>query len=643
MEEEKLTQLYRDYQNGLSYANSIGLHEQIDTNIRFYEGKQWAEATENTRTMPRPVTNYVKMIVRNKKAGILSNRVKLSFSCDSKPDYAAKLTHFNDTIEKEMEIDQKREDMVEQAMVRKSAFLHYFWDGTATGEAGQYEGGVRCELIDVRNIFFANPCEVDEQKQKWILIVSRVDVDAVKAMAGKGVNTDEIVCDNAEAMGDDYKEQEGSELVTLFTRYFRKDGEVYYERATKRVMLHKPIALTPEYVAGEEDNESLTADDMDAAESNSHDEIELVNETSYKAKLYPILAYRYDSADRCIYGLSEVENLIPNQKIINLMDAMQTLSVQNNAWGKWLVAEGALRGQKITNVPGQVLVDYSPGGEAGRGIKSVQGQPISASAITLSDLLAQKTRVTSGASETVTGEIMGKNQSGDAIAQLQAQALKPIDDLKETFWRVCERGGKIVEQFYKLYYDDKQFSYMEKNVPVSDVFNGKELQGYEFTVKVEAGAGSKWSEAILAQTLEKLLSSQLIDFSTYIDLYPESAMPFKATLKQRIAEREKSENIRLKAMVEQLSAEVQKNTELIKQASSIVSHVDKLTKENEALKIEGTAKILQARKVFEDMVKKGQEIEGDARQLAQYVSNTAPIERTVIPTEQGENPNNKES
>ncbi len=638
MGEEKLTQLYQDYQHGLSYANSIGLHEQIDTNIRFYEGKQWAEATENTRTMPRPVTNYVKMIVRNKKAGILSNRVKLSFSCDSKPDYATKLTHFNAAIEKEMEIDQKREDMVEQAMVRKSAFLHYFWDGTATGEAGQYEGGVRCELIDVRNIFFANPCEVDEQKQKWILIVSRVDIDAVKAMAGKGVNTEEIVCDNAESMGGDYKEQEGSDLVTLFTRYFRKDGEVYYERATKHVMLHEPIALTPEFDSIEKEE---TVDEMDAPESNSPDEIEPTNETVYKAKLYPILAYRYDSADRCIYGLSEVENLIPNQKIINLMDAMQTLSVQNNAWGKWLVAEGALRGQKITNVPGQVLIDYSPSGEAGRGIKSVQGQPISSAALNLSDLLAQKTRVTSGASETVTGEIMGRNQSGDAIAQLQAQALKPIDDLKETFWRVCERGGKIVEQFYKLYYDEKSFSYMEKEKPIPDVFNGKEFQGYEFTVKVEAGAGSKWSEAILAQTLEKLLSSQLIDFTTYIDLYPDSAMPFKGTLKQRIAEREESENIKLKATVEQLSAEMQKNAELIKQASSVVAHVDKLTKENEALKIEGAAKILQARKVFEEMVKKGQEIEGDARQMAQYISNTAPRERTVIPTEEGENPNYK--
>lgn len=62
-----------------------------------------------------------------------------------------------------------------------------------------------------------------------------------------------------------------------------------------------------------------------------------------------------------------MEGIIPNQKIINLMSSMHALAAQNTAWGKYIVSEGALRGQVITNIPGQVLIDYSPGNVAGNG------------------------------------------------------------------------------------------------------------------------------------------------------------------------------------------------------------------------------------------------------------------------------------
>ena len=53
--------------------------------------------------------------------------------------------------------------------------------------------------------------------------------DAAKGMLDKKYkqNADLIVADNADVLYSEEKEQEGEELVTVLTRYFRKDGEVW--------------------------------------------------------------------------------------------------------------------------------------------------------------------------------------------------------------------------------------------------------------------------------------------------------------------------------------------------------------------------------------------------------------------------------
>ena len=337
---------------------------------------------------------------------------------------------------------------------------------------------------------------------------------------------------------------------------------------------------------------------------------------------------------------------------------MHALAAQNTAWGKYIVSEGALRGQVITNIPGQVLIDYSPGNVAGNGIKQMQGQPISDTALKIADTLAQTTRIVTGASETVAGEVMGANQSGEAIAQLQAQALKPIDDLKETFWRTCERGGKIVEQFYKLYYENKPYSYLEEDEWHEDIFNGAEIQNFEFSVKVEAGAGSKWSEAISANILERLMSAGLIDFSTYIELYPDTAMPFKSTLKQKIAEKQQSEIAMLKSQFQQQNTELEKTKKqtqqlieymreqqsTVQKAVLLISRFDEMQKQLDAIKIESATKILAQNSALKVMDKKEKEVTRDAKLMAE-VLNRRNADRGVIagkatqyiPTQQGKN------
>lgn len=67
---EKVCKVWEQYENGRTYQQNIRLTERCNENVNFFEGRQWAEPTEKTKNLPRPVINIVKHIIRNKVANI---------------------------------------------------------------------------------------------------------------------------------------------------------------------------------------------------------------------------------------------------------------------------------------------------------------------------------------------------------------------------------------------------------------------------------------------------------------------------------------------------------------------------------------------------------------------------------------------
>ena len=49
----EVTALWEDYENGLTYQQSSGLAKNLPTFVNFYEGKQWAAPTKNTKNLPQ--------------------------------------------------------------------------------------------------------------------------------------------------------------------------------------------------------------------------------------------------------------------------------------------------------------------------------------------------------------------------------------------------------------------------------------------------------------------------------------------------------------------------------------------------------------------------------------------------------------
>lgn len=526
--------IWNQYQNGLRYFERTKLSAEWQGCENFYEGKQWPNPTKNTKNLPRPVVNLCSMIADNKKAGILSEKLKLVFSpsemfgerLEQATQGARIFTKFTENISKEMKLEDLDDEAVDYSVRLGTYIYHFFWDKEIIGGMeSPFIGGLRGEILHPKNVIVSNPRERDVQKQKYIIIASIESLSSVKEQAkiNRVPNIDEIVSDHEiedEATKD-------LEVCTILTKYSRKSGKVVWSKSTKDVLIQEPTLWEPK-------TQKIRLEDEEVEENGSElSEPDVAEETNNlsKRQLYPIIIKSHKKRKDCIYGIGEVAQAIANNKVVNFNLALMLLSVQQTAWPKIVQKAGALARQTITNAPGEILTDNSKGQQWG--FKYMEPTGFNAQALTLTDSLISLTRTTTGSSEVVTGEVMGANMAASAIIALQNQAKKPIEMYQRSFYSAHIEIGKIFEQFFKFYYtDDRLFSYEEDNQVVVNEMNGENYKDIEFSTAVDVGSAGEFSDALTVSLLDSMKANQDIDFDEWIELYPDSIMSFKAQLKK---------------------------------------------------------------------------------------------------------------
>lgn len=615
-----------EHGNGVAFQDSIRLNDTIQLCTDFYEGRQWGNVTGKTRALPRATFNMTEMIVNNKVAGILAQPLKVVFQSSEMPELAKKLTDFHESIEKEMAIDGLYEECVNRAAIEGCAFVHFYWDAEAVGIRGEFKGGMRGEMIEARAVTVQNPLCENIQLQKWVIIETRAECSAVRAMCEDKSQRELIKPDDSDLTnGTLIQEQQGSGMVTVYTRYFRKDNEVYFEKATKGALVQPARSLNPDIT-----RKKMKERDKDKSvdsDTTLQDKPEKERQNEYHAYLYPIEVYQYKSRKYSIYGRGEVEPIIPNNRTVNFNAAMMSKSVEDQGFGTIVAKEGALPyGAKITNDPSKVLIDKYKG--SGNGFYTLNKAPFNAAAFNLNDNIMTMTRTVTGSTEVMTGEVLGKNQSGTSIAYLQQQAQKPIDKLAKRYKKFRERVARVEMQYYVLDYEDKQYeteisveelraaaeeqvvngdmteemvAQITKPEKIKEIFNGREFRDVDFDITIEAGAASQYSEIASLQILENLLSAKYIDLRTFLEMYPSTLLPNKDELLEKLDMQEQSQANILAQQLEQSQAQLVQAQDVIKRQGEIVNNILGTIQENSRLKAalaklqaEYTAKINQA-------------------------------------------------
>jgi hypothetical protein len=345
--------------------------------------------------------------------------------------------------------------------------------------------------------------------------------------------------------------------------------------------------------------------------------------------LYPIVIGQYEQREGSIYGLGEVEGIIPNQKAINFNLAMMLLSAQENGWGKYVDGKDALRGQVITNEPGQVLVDHTPGGG---GIRRLAEHALPSSPMQIVDSLSSLTRVVTGASEVMTGETLGASMSGAAIAQLQSQALQPVEELKRTFWLVKEKQGKVLAQFFRFFYSSSQFTYtpegeQDESQKMVDTFSSAEYADVEFEVTVESIGGTNASVAGDINALESALKLGAITPKQYFEMYPRDALSNRGEILRVLDDAEGQKVAQLEQTLAQMQAQMEADKQTVDRVATIIAENDRLKAQlaevgasKIALEQEARQKIAHANQQLiaaDQLIKR---TVGDAQQMATQIA-----------------------
>lgn len=526
MAELTAAEIWQEYQDGLDYHSSMNFPKKWSEYQRFINGDQWPAPTEATKNLPRPVFNICQMITTQKSANVLNENLTMQFSpqeiaengmedelIQRATEGAKKFTDYSKTLWERIDQPQLNENAIEDAVSLGTCVWHYYWNNSIKGGIStQYIGEIEGEIIDPSNIFFKNPKCQDVQKQPSIIIANDLLVTEVREMAKNNeVSSEDIAkiqsneeVNKGKIYDADKTEVKNGGRVTLLTRYYKKNSRVYFTKSTENVIVQKETDLG----AGSEKGFTL----------------------------YPIEIMTWYKRKKCIYGIGEIEGLIPNQKAINFNIGMMLLSVQETAWPKIYAKLGALD-QQITNTPGEVIIDKLANGNDN--IHFMQPPNFSYMAINIVDKIVDTTRMVSGVTEVATGEKIGASIAAAAIIALQNQAKVPIEAIQKRYYRSQKRIGRIWEEFYKIRYN------MERNVVIKDAennsipmrFTGSDYADMNFDLKIDVGPSSQFSESLAMATLDKLYDRQAIDTDIYIELAPDNVIPFKQRLKKILAEK----------------------------------------------------------------------------------------------------------
>lgn len=624
--EREANLIVKQFEACQSYKKNKGIIEAATRSVDFYEGRQWGDF-KGRLPFEKPTANIIQNIIDGKVASINQKIFKINFVVDNDQLNTNFVTKFAAFQMKEMDQEGLNLRASYDALIKGTGIWYYFWNEDKIGSLGALEGGVEAACVDINDIAVSNPCEKDIQKQEWIIIRSRESLNYIKEVCDTLLNDkekDELLIKND--FNSPYSkdvEQQDEEMCDSYLKFFRQDGEVYFEYATKDILYKKAVSMNPltvkealknEKKAGESDQaeeEAYVSEPVNRRTMESHRDnltTEEAYKRKYKANQYPIVLLSFIERDNCIFGLSLVEQLIPTQKLINQLIATNVLTAVKTAMPTIVVKAGALGTANLDlSKPNGVITDYSGYGTTDA-IKVLNTGTIPTTHYELAQSMISLTKDVYRANDILNdGRNIANGMSGVAITQLNSIRDTPIAQWQQMLSRAIAREGKILEMFYKLYYRNKRFSYeltdaelteQRKLNPNADqnaltnsqaqIFNGTDYLDTPFHTTVEVGETSRYSELILSATLETLFLNGTIsnlsteDLMMYAELVPDYMFPKKNEFKQLLLQKQNSIVAQQQALIEQMQMQLEQQQ--MQQEALRTEFTDKVNTYNETIK-----------------------------------------------------------
>lgn len=535
-------EIFDEYKAGVDYKASLGdrgIYEQSRMNERFYVGDQWYGAQAgNTRPLVRK--NVIKRIGEYKKAVIGAAPISVIYSAEGIPDTTdivdskkelkqnmlggeAQFNEIPDTVEisvimnalsdyfsttaERIKLNAKNMVVLDRSYTAGTAFLYAYWDSNILtglyadeGKTKSINGDIACEVLDVENVNLGDPNTDDIQSQPYIIISQRKTVAEAKREAKTyHQKAEEIKADKAETYhvnsGDrGESEPENSKRVTILTKMWKEYDE-------KGRFIIKAIRVTENAVVRPE--------------------------WDLKLHLYPIAKFTWEPRASCAYGDSEVTYLIPNQIAINRALTATTWATMNTGMPKMVVNRDAVKAT-ITNDPGQIIEVDSGERDVTSVIGYVNPPSFAGQLQNFVNDLASGTLSDAGANEAALGTLRPDNAS--AILQVREAALQPMQRYQNRFYDYCEDVARIFCDFWIAMYGKRSLKITDKSGTYYLPFDSERYENLVIKAKIDVGASTMYSDAIVVSSLGGLLEAGIITPIMYLENIPNGIIPNKSRM-----------------------------------------------------------------------------------------------------------------
>lgn len=485
----------KEYEAGLSFNQGIDLYDCVQTNENFFIGKQWEGVRSNG--LPTPVFNFLKRVVLFSVANVSTDNLKLHAkrmpSIGQLPAAAGELLAdiLNDQFASIFEFNKMGScirEFCRNAAVDADGCTYTYWDSDVdTGQPSR--GAIRTEVLMNTQTMFGNPNSRNVQSQPYILIERRMLVkDAKKRARANGCADDMITADDKQS-GDNHLDQLGGNKVTVLLRLWRDDetGTIHGYECTRNAEIRK--------------------------------------EWDLGIKLYPITWMNWDYVQDCYHGQAMITGLIPNQIFVNKLFAMSMISLMTLAYPKVVFDK-----TKVAKWSNRVGAAIAVNGNVDNVAKIIDPASISPQISQFIDIAISYTQKFLGASDVALGDTRPDNTS--AIIALQRAAATPMELTKQNLLQSIEDIGRIYMEFMGEYYGTRYVEIAGPNGQgkVTVPFDFSILKEIPFTVELDVGASSYWSEIASMQTLDNLLMQGKISTVEYLKRIPAGQITDRETL-----------------------------------------------------------------------------------------------------------------
>ncbi|MDO4566655.1 MAG: hypothetical protein Q4B42_04930 [Oscillospiraceae bacterium] len=490
-------EIRKEYEACVSYNRGIGLYDTVRQNEQFYIGRQWEGL--NAPDLDKPVLNFLKRVGSYIVAMLVSDDIAVEVSpFDPSPEKERAARLLSAEIERVIENTKAKSlmrDMLRNCVVDGDGCFYWYYDCAAEGPQS-VRGDICLELIDNTRVLFGNPFIQEVQKQPYILIVKREQLETVRERARRfsGAKAQDIRPDN-DALYAGESAYSPSDLVTVIVKLYRREGGVWFTEVTRDAVVRP------------------------------------ATDTGYRR--YPLSYMSYEKIKNSYHGQAIVTGLIPNQIAVNKLWAMAIHHQNTMAFPK--VFYDRLKIKSWSNRVGEAI------GVAGNPSEAVttafKAPDMSAQLIEVVNRTIEYTKEFMGASDAALGNVRPDNTS--AIIAVQKATAAPLDLQRLALYQFVEDYVRIIADMICATYGPRRVRFTDENgEPSFESFDFSKLDLQSMQLKVEVGASAYWSELTQLGTLDSLFAKGIIDDAlVYLESVPDSYIRNKGRILQRLRER----------------------------------------------------------------------------------------------------------